>query len=72
MKDSATYIRGQCPNQKEAVGTSSLKFINIVAGPTRALVNENHATNQVQFSKVLKDLVELLRGQALERKFCYW
>ncbi|KAL8112893.1 hypothetical protein AgCh_020266 [Apium graveolens] len=78
IKDSTKYLREQCTDQKEAVQwyyECMLRYSNnsilnkLVTEPTRVLVNGNNATNQVQYNKDLRDLVEGLRGQAIQQKF---
>ncbi|KAK1375184.1 putative cysteine-rich RLK (RECEPTOR-like protein kinase) 26 [Heracleum sosnowskyi] len=78
IKASIQYLRVQCTNQKEAVEwyyecmlrySNSSLLNNLVTEPTKALVNRDTTSNQDQFNKDLRDLVEGLRGQATQRKF---
>ncbi|KAL8112895.1 hypothetical protein AgCh_020268 [Apium graveolens] len=78
VKDSIDKLRELCPNQKEAVewyDECMLRYSNdsilnnLVTEPTRELVNVNNASNTVQFNQDLRNLLDDLKGRAIQQKF---
>ncbi|KAK1375185.1 Cysteine-rich RLK 29 [Heracleum sosnowskyi] len=78
VEDSINKLRELCPNQKEAVewyDECMLRYSNdsilnnLATKPTRALLNVKNASNTVQFNQDLRNLLDDLKGQAIQKKF---
>ncbi|KAK1375183.1 Cysteine-rich receptor-like protein kinase 29 [Heracleum sosnowskyi] len=78
VKDSINKLREICPNQKEAVEwydecmlrySNTWILHNLATQPDWVNVNGYNASDMVQFNQDLTDLLDDLKGQAIQRKF---